>query len=407
MLKKKNIIITVVAVILLAIMGRPFFTNDIKVNGGMAELKEKPVKTLKLNEKTESTYLEYIGTVNSNEIKKLGFKSPGKISKVNVKKGQKVTKGMTLVTLDVDDLKYSVDGARAQLEGATAQYDKAVSGAKQEEVNRAAIDIDKAESAYNYSLENHDRYKNLYEEDVIPKQNLEQAKLELDAREADLRKAKEAYTEIKAGAREEDKRVLNAQIDQARASYDHKNSMLQDSVIVSDIDGYVVDILYEEGEIAPAGHPVVIIRGKDQIVNIGVTQADISKLELGNKAKVYADEIETEGTIGNISEMPDMKTRTYNVEVVLAGDVFKLGAVTNVDIDLGAQKGIWVPVKSIKSGNYDYVFVSDKGIAKKKTVKIITSKDFDAKVEGLASGDELIIEGMDRLVEGDKTVNKK
>lgn len=405
--RNKHIVISIVSIILLALIANKLLLKSGNVSKNVVESKEKPVKTMKLEEKTKSTYLDYIGTVNSNEIKKLGFKNGGKINKVNVKKGQKITKGTVLATLEEEDLSYAIAGSKAQLDGAIAQHDKAVNGVSQEELNRAKIDIEKAENAYNQSLSDHKRYEKLLESGIATKQDFENSQLQVNTRRSDLDKAKEAYAELQSGTREEDKRVLASQIEQARADYNHKQSMLKDSTMTSDIDGYVVDVLYKEGEFTAPGHPVVVVRGETQVVNIGVTQADISEIEIGNTAKAYADDIETSGVITNISEMPDEETRTYNVEITLDENLFKLGAVTNIDINLGEQKGIWIPIKAVKSGNKDYVFVSENNKAKRKNIKIKTTKDFQVRVEGLKNGDNLVIEGMDRLLEGDILVKKK
>jgi multidrug efflux pump subunit AcrA (membrane-fusion protein) len=54
--------------------------------------KSYPVKTLELKSKDKPVSLEYEGITGGSEVRKLSFKSSGKISKVYVTKGQQIKK---------------------------------------------------------------------------------------------------------------------------------------------------------------------------------------------------------------------------------------------------------------------------------------------------------------------------
>lgn len=64
------------------------------------------------------------------------------------------------------------------------------------------------------------------------------------------------------------------------------------------------------------------------------------------------------------------------------------------------KKGIWVKLQYILSEDEDYVYTIEEDKAHKKTVKIKAISGNEALVDGLKSGDMLIISGYSKLSEG-------
>ncbi|MGE5678188.1 MAG: HlyD family secretion protein, partial [Pseudomonadota bacterium] len=217
-------------------------------SGGTAEVKVKPVKIIEVKEEESPVKLDYSGLVGSDEIRRLSFKSGGRIGEIHVENGQQINKGDVLVELEDQDLKFSLTAAGAQVGAAQSAYDKAVKGAADEEVRNAELNVKKAQDAYDFILNSYGRIENLYKTGAVSKNDLEKAKLEVEIRKAELDQAKELLSQVKTGARSEDKKALAKQLEQAKADYDYKASLVQDAVMKSDADGYVVEVLYKKGE---------------------------------------------------------------------------------------------------------------------------------------------------------------
>lgn len=360
----------------------------------------KPVKTLELKEEESPAILSYSGVVGSGELKKLAFKSTGRIAKIHVKEGQNIKKGDVLIELEDKDLQYALAAAKGQMGAAQSAYEKALKGAAPEEIRNAELNVKKAQDAYDYIITNYNRVKALYDGGAVSRSELEKAKLEADVRESELKQAEEILSQLKGGARDEDKKALQNQLEQAKADYDHKASLLKDAAMISDVEGYMVDILYEKGELVPAGYPAVVIRSKDLVVNVGLAENDFGSVTIGTTARVSVGEKTAGGTVTNISQVPDTQTRTYNIEIAI-DDSFNLGAVAKVDIITGNESGIWIPLTSILSDGMDYVYLAKENIAEKREIIIEGISGSTAKVKGLETGEQLIVEGMKRLRAGD------
>jgi len=364
--------------------------------------KVKPVKVIELTEESRPEILHYSGVVSAAELKKLAFKSSGRISRIPVKVGQRVKAGDVLAELDSKELKVALEASKAQMEAARAVYQKALNGADEEDAKKAALDVEKARAAYDYAEDNYKKVEALYNSGAISKSELDKVKLELDVRKAELGQAEEVLKQVQRGAREEDIQALLHQLEQAEADYRLRESMLEDAVLRARTDGTVVEILFEEEEMVSAGYPVVVVRNEALVVNVGLAERDLARVELGMPATVKVGQTEAEGVVTSISTTPDSQSRTYNAEIELKGNGFNLGSIAKVDIKAGVEKGIWVPIAAMLSDGVDYVYIAKGDIAEKREIVIEGTNGSMARVKGLKPGESLIVEGMKRLNTSDR-----
>lgn len=363
--------------------------------------KPKPVKLLSIQEESRPVVLEYTGIVEAASIKKLAFKSSGKIDKILVKKGEKIKAGQPLVQLDTKDLSYSLAASQGQLNAAQAEYAKAVNGAVPEDIKQMEANVKKAEAAYTFAKDHYEKMQHLYGSGAISQSELDKAKVELEAREADYTTAKEMEKKAKNGSRAEDQAAAKGQLDQAAADYKYKASLIEDALLHSNGEGYVVDLLYKEGELAPAGYPVVVVRDDQQVVKVGLSSKDLKKVNIGTKAKIRINGEEIEGGVSNINQTPDEATLTYAVEIALPNNNWPIGAIGQVDFIIDEALGIWIPITAILSNGEDYVFVMQNDQAHQRKIRLSEVSGNMVKVEGLKADEQLVIEGMKKLKDQD------
>ena len=373
--------------------------NDKKVDA-----KTYPVKTVELQNQSHLSDLEYEGITGGSEVRKLSFKSPAKISKIYVVKGQKVKKGDNLVDLDKSDLNLAENAAKAQMDAAQAQYDKAVNGVQAEDINKAQIAVKNAQDEYNYCKDLYDKTVNLFQIKAATQQQVNDLKIKLDGSESQLNAAKETLTQLQNGTREEDKQAALAQVNAAKANYDSKVNLVQDASLVADEDGYVVDVLCKEGEMQQAGYPVILVRSDNQVVTAGISDDDVKKIQVGTKAEVKIDDTTTDGEIMNIVQAPDKQSGTYSAEIKILNpidnDKYYVGQSVKVYIDNGEKSGIWIPITSILNDGQDYVYTVEDGRAVRKNVTLGDTNENEVCIDGLEVGENLITEGMKNIKAG-------
>lgn len=375
-----------------------------KGNLEKSDAKTYPVKTVEVKSSAHPISLEYDGLTGGSEVRKLSFKSPARISKIYVVKGQHVKKGDSLVDLDKSDLNLAMEAAKSQMDAASATYNKAMNGAQEEDRNKAEIAAKNAQDTYNYYKNLYDKNAKLYDNGVIPKQQLDGIKLQMDSSESALNAAKQTMQQAQDSAREEDRQAALGQLNTAKANYDSKVNLVQDASMVADSDGYVVNVLYKEGEMVAAGYPVVVFRSDDQVVTVGFPEDDVKKVQVGTKAQVKIHDTKSDGEIINLVQMPDAQSGTYSAEIKLLtpvdNDKFYIGETVKVNINIGEKNSIWIPISSILNDGEDYVYVVESGHSVKKNISLGETDGDKVAVEGLKAGDKLVIEGMKNIKAG-------
>lgn len=315
-------------------------------------VKEKLVMVQEIKEETLPVLLRYTGITTSGEVKKYSFKVPGKLSEINVEKGSPIYLGQKLASVSTAELELSAQASQ--------------------------LNVQKAEKAYLEAQDSYLKLEKLFQAGAFAVADLNKAKLDRDVKEASY--------------------------NQAKLELQSKQMQLNDAHLYSDMDGYVVDVLFRESEILAAGYPVIVVRAVEQKVTVGLSQNDIKKIKVGTIAQVKVDELEAQGKVSRMDTVPDTQSRTYSAEILLSkpfpSDQFFLGATAETKFELGEAKGIWVPLACVLNDGEDYIFVIKENRAVKKNIKLLDVQGFTVRVEGLTLGDQLVTMGMKGLKEG-------
>ncbi|WP_217302283.1 efflux RND transporter periplasmic adaptor subunit [Clostridium sp. 001] len=407
--KKKKIICICLAVVTIAALSTYFIIGG-KSNEEKTYARSYPVKTLEIKSGSYPMSLQYQGLTGGSEVRKLSFKSSAKILKIYISKGQHVKKGDKLVDLDKSDLNFAAQAVKSQVDAASAQYNKAVNGAQQEDVSKAQIAVKNAQDSNNYYKDLYDKYCKLSGSGAISKQELDDVKLQLDNSQNALNSAEQSLEQVQKGSRDEDKKALLAQLNEAKVNYDSKENLIQDASMAADQNGYVVDVLGKEGEMQQAGDPVVLFRSENEVITVGLSDDDVKKVKVGTNAKVKIGDDSAEGQIINVVQMADSKSGTYSAEIKLSklidNNKYYIGETAAVYIDMGDKNAISIPISSVLNDGEDYVYVIENGHAVKKNITLGDTDEDKVSVDGLKSGDELVVEGMKSLKSGYKVTVK-
>jgi HlyD family secretion protein len=273
--KNKNLVIIVGIIILLCVV---FIV--VKMNlAGSGDL------IIQGNIKTEET--------------DLNSKIPGNIDQIIVEEGQEVKKGDTLIVISSETIEAKKQQAEAATAAAEAQYNKAVNGARSQEIAQAKAAYELAEKTYQ-------RIKKLYDQEAISANTYDQVFAQYTA-------AKETYEMAEQGARVEDKAAAEALVQQAKAATAEVQTYLDDAVIKAPMDGTVTQLNVNEGELVSSGMPLATLTSnKKPYVEINVKETDLGQVHLGDEVKItisaYPDDV-FKGKIVNVNQKPDFATK--------------------------------------------------------------------------------------------------
>lgn len=365
-----------------------------------------PVEGIRVKEEERTPLASFIGTVQPGKTVQLSFKIGGRIEKIAVEKGDTVSRGETIATLEKTDLAYAENLAKTQVDMVQAQYEKASNGATAEDIEQARLNKVKANDAYQYAVDRLGEVEALYLAGTASKQIFDQATLEKNIRQSDLKLAEEVEAQVLKGARYEEIKALTAQMDSARTEYEYRKSQLEEATLRSTMKGTVMEVLSEKGEITGAGYPVVVLRNDEKFVFVGVPEKELKYITEETPVTLEKDGQKLAAEVFRIAEIPDTLTGLYNVE--LAADKLELpfGASITVHFAKEPEKGFYIPISAILNDGRDYVYVIAENRALRKDITIIGTDNFEASVSGLAEGDLLVTSGAGRISTGESVTVK-
>jgi membrane fusion protein (multidrug efflux system) len=230
-----------------------------------------------------------------------------------------------------------------------------------------------------------------------------QAKVSFENAEASYKRMEDLYA---TGG------ISQQELDNAKTSYrvaEANWDAVQQSVLVrAPIDGVVTKVNVRESDNVRVDDELFTVSRIDKLkAKIWVSDKDVRSFKKGSSASAVWDDVEISGRVVQVDMSVNKERQGFGVTVELdnPAKIPLTGMVAVVSVDLYSNpEAVVVERKNIlKEDEETYVFVVDGGTAKKRMVTLGSFNGLDVEVvEGLAPGDELIIEGQMHLQDGAK-----
>lgn len=219
---------------------------------------------------------------------RISSKVPGRLALFLVKEGQSVKKGDTLAILSAPDVEAKLSQAEAAQQGAAAQNEKAIKGARQEQIQSAYEMWQKAIVGVDIAKKSYDRVQNLFEKGVATAQKRDEAEANYNASVATEKAAKSQYDMAKNGAEREDKLAAKAQLARAKGAVAEVGSYISETYLISPTDGIVSEIFPNEGELVGTGAPIMNVAKNDEKWGaFNIREDRLQEYQMGKTIKAY------------------------------------------------------------------------------------------------------------------------
>lgn len=314
------------------------------------ETKKPLVKVQRVDSREVIQEGNYTATVDPFNINNISSSMPNRIKKIYVDEGYNVSKGQRIAVLDdvnMTTYELQVSNAKANLENIQREYDRAaellkIGGGTQQAVDQMQLQLTNAKNA-------------------------------LATAERTLRNCQE------------------------------------NTILVSPISGVVTARNYDPGDMTGSLPIVTVAQVNPLKIVINVSESEFSKVKKGMPAQIlfdtYAGE-EFAGTVTMVSPVVDSATRTFAAEVTMNNANGKVvpGMFGRVKLNLGSAEHVVVPdlavVKQPGSGNH-FVFVYKDGKVTYNKVELGRRLgDSYELLSGVNPGDEVVITGQSKLING-------
>ncbi len=329
-----------------------------------------------VQERTITQIVEATGTIQPINTVSIGSQVSGRIEEIYVDFNSQVEKGQILAQIDTSLF-------QAQLQQSLAN------------INNAKATLAKNKALLEYDTKTYHRYKNLYDRNLVSKNDLDSAE---SAYKSDLAQVAAAH----------------ASIMQAQANYATASANMGYTKIVSPVNGTVISKEVEVGQTVAASFqtPTLFTVAEDLTkmqIETSVSEADIGKVKEGQDVEYtldgYQDSI-FKGKVTQVRLSPTTESNvvTYTVIIDVENEEGKLlpGMTANVSIITDKRENILtVPNSALKftaaQNNKKYeekgIWLQKKGKPYRVNIETGLSNDFYTQIisDEVKSGDTVYI----------------
>ena len=223
------------------------------------------------------------GMIDTNEIQ-VAARASGRLHSLLAKEGDLVEKGQALFVLSNKELEAQLAAAKAALQGAQAQLEKADNGLQREDVASAKSAWLAQQAGAEQAALTARRMNNLFHEGVISEQKRDEANASAKVANSAEASARSQYAKAVNGTRQEDKKIINAQLAQATEAEKSMTSLEEELRTPAPAQGQITQRFANEGEVVTAGFPIFsMIRPDDFWVSFNLKENQFSALSMGQE----------------------------------------------------------------------------------------------------------------------------
>jgi multidrug efflux pump subunit AcrA (membrane-fusion protein) len=350
---------------------------------------------------------EAVGTVRSKTTSVLSSKAVGHILSIHVREGDRIREGQLLVEVDDRD-------SRAQLLKARAGLREVQEGLREIEENIRSAESagEAAEAGKSLARVTFHRYQSLLEEKSVSQQEFDEVRTKLKIAEAEADRAERMLRGLLAKRGQ-----ILAKVEQVKADITSARVYVGYSRITSPINGLVTAKHAEIGSLAAPGLPLLTVEDNLHYrLEASVEDSMLKRIKLKAPVLVSIDALGPQKFSCKVMEIvpasdPGSRSSTVKIDLLdgkgrpIGQPTVRSGLFGKAFFPVGQKRILMVPLKAIlQHGQLASVFILDESnILRLRLIK--TGKPYEDRWEvlsGLNEGDRIVVEGVERVKEGDR-----
>jgi len=214
----------------------------------------------------------------------------GALTQLAVARGDTVKAGQPLFALEHEAEAAAVAQAEHNLAQAQSQLDDLLKGKRPTEIDSLAAQLARAQANLKLSTAELTRRENLSGSQVISKEELDQARAQGAADQAQVDQLTADLATAKLGGRDDAVRAAESAVDAQRAALAKAQWSLDQKKQAAPADAVVHDTLYRAGEYVAAANPIVVLLPPANLkVRFFVPQDKLPAIQIGAPVSVRPD----------------------------------------------------------------------------------------------------------------------
>jgi RND family efflux transporter MFP subunit len=317
-------------------------------------------------------YYDTSGTVRAKTVSAVASRVMGTVTAIMVREGDRVSAGQALLAIDDSDLAMKLKGAQ----DGYLEAQKALEAAAE---NRRLADI------------TYQRYGKLYNEKALSGQEFDEIKTRRRMADIEYERVKASVAKAEAGLKE---------VKVYRGF----------TRVTSPVAGVVTEKKIELGSMAVPGVPLMTVEDNSSYrVDIAADERLAGRIRPGMEAEIFLESLNRheKGAVTEVVPSVDPASRSFLVKISLKGEGLKNGYYARVSLPVGKKAALLVPKGAIvERGQLTGLYAVGKDSV--ITYRLVrTGRAYGDKVEiltGLTPGENVIVEGVEKAIDGAQAV---
>jgi HlyD family secretion protein len=373
---------------------------------GKAEKEQEPVVSVQVTPAQRGPISQVINSeavVFPLEQATVAPKITSTIKKFYVQRGSRVRKGQLLAVLENADLAAAAEASKGDFEQADAAYNTTIGSSLPQQIQKAQLDAQTAQSSFEVQQKVFDSRKELFQQGAIARRELDGAEVALTQARSQNEQAQKQLADLQRLGKQQAVKSAEGSRLSAEGKYRGASAQLSYSEIRSPIDGVVTDRPLYEGDPAAANQPILTVMNLSRLIaKAHIVQAEAAALRVGNPAelKVPGADESIRGRVTLVSPALDPGSTTIEVwaEETRPDPALKPGMTIQVSLTAKTVKdATLVPASALfkTTEGADYlVLAGSDHLAHQKIVQVgIRNGGFAQIVSGINAGDPVITSG--------------
>lgn len=354
-----------------------------------------PIKVESVKQEAVRRTVEVVGTLAAVDEVTVSAEAEGRVSRLLVDLGDRVTAGQSLVELDREKPEYNLEQQRAALTRALAKFGATDSAhlppfEKTPDVQKAQAELVQAKQAF-------DRAQELHKRQLVPQQTIDDAETTLQSKQA-------SYESSLQNARN-----LRADIDASEAAVKLADRQVRDTSIRAPFDGYIQKRLVSLGEYVKVQTPVMAVVRIDPLkVTAEIPEKMAPWIKVGQPVELHVDAYPDKtiaGKVSRISPAVNTATRAFPFEASIPnGDgLLKPGTFARVHLETALVDQVLTLNYSALQYRYGvnraFVITGDRLSARELKIGERLGDRVEV-VSGVKAGEQVAANDVDKLSDG-------
>jgi RND family efflux transporter MFP subunit len=329
-------------------------------------------------------------------------RSAERYAKINYDRTVELRNGGAVSQSTLDQALNGLEMAQEATREAAEALDLAKEGTRSEEVRLAEIGLQQAQETLSLAEAGKQQIE-------ISRRDVANAEIGVSQAEQNVKLAQSNRGEVEL--RQRDIENSRAGLDQSAASLDVIDTEISKASVYSPIDGVIASRTVEMGAMLGTGVDSKAFRVMqiDPIyMNAEVSEIDLSKIKIGDVARVTADGLAGEGFLGKVRDIKPQSNegqRTFVVRISVQNPTarIKAGMFCRAHLVIGKHSNATLISRDclVEEGNLRQAYVVVDNTVKVRSVKIGAINGTQVEIlEGLRPGDILVSTGQKLLADG-------